>query len=91
MNQKQLANALVKILGLSICVHGFPAFVAAMIGAIETLTRAMQDGHPANIPAPYWTYSLTYLVQSTVEFIVGIFIIVRSSWVVEKLFKDEIE
>jgi uncharacterized membrane protein len=45
MNQKQLANVLIKILGLSICIHGFPAFVAAAIGGVESLIRAMQDGH----------------------------------------------
>jgi len=91
MKPKQLANVLIKILGLSICVHGFPAFVASMIGAVETLVHAMRDGHPTNVPLPYWTYSLTYLIQSTIEFIVGIFIIVRSRWLVEKLFKNEEE
>lgn len=91
MKPKQLANVLIKILGLSICVHGFPAFIAAIIGAIETLTRAMQDGHQNIAQFPIWTYSLTYLIQSTIEFIAGIFIIVRSRWLVEKLFKDEVE
>jgi uncharacterized membrane protein len=91
MNQKQLANVLIKILGLSICVHGFPAFVAATIGGVESLIRAMQDGHTNNGAFPFWTYSLTYLIQSVIEFIAGIFIIVRSRWLVEKLFKDETE
>jgi uncharacterized membrane protein len=91
MNQKQLANVLIKILGLSICIHGFPAFVVAMIGGAEALAHAMQDGHPTSTPVPYWTYSLTYLIQSTIEFIAGIFLIVRSRWLVEKLFKDDAE
>jgi hypothetical protein len=89
MNQKQLANVLVKILGLSICVYGLPAFIAAAIGAVEVLTRAMQDGHQTGTPFPYWTYSLTYLIQSAVEFAAGIFLIVRNRWLTDKLFKEE--
>ncbi|HEY3932091.1 MAG TPA: hypothetical protein VGM58_06955 [Verrucomicrobiae bacterium] len=89
MNQKQLANVLIKILGLSIFVHGLPAFIAAAIGAVEFLIRAMQDGHQTGGPFPYWTYSLTYLIQSAIEFAAGIYLIIRSRWLTEKLFKDE--
>lgn len=90
MNQKQLANVLIKILGLSICIHGFPAFVAAAIGAVEALIRGMQDSHQNTGQFPVWTYSVTYLIQSVVEFIAGIFLIVRSRWLTDKLFiKDE--
>lgn len=91
MKPKQLANVLVKILGLSICVHGLPAFIVAAIGAVEALTRVMQDGHPTGTPFPSWTYSLTYLIQSMIEFAAGIFLIIRSCWLTEKLFKDEAE
>jgi hypothetical protein len=91
MKPKQLANVLIKILGLSICVHGLPAFVAAVIGAIGYLIHAMQDGHQAGARFPDWTYSLTYLIQSVIEFAAGIYLIVRSRWLVEKLFKDEAE
>jgi hydrogenase/urease accessory protein HupE len=91
MKPKQLANVLIKILGLSICVHGLPAFVAAAIGAIESLIHALQDGHRTGAQFPYWTYSLTYLIQSAVEFAAGIYLVVRSRWLVEKLFKDEAE
>ena len=89
MNSKQLANVLIKILGLSICIHGFSAAIVAAIGAGAALIHAMQNGHQAGTAFPYWTYSLTYLVQSTVEFAAGIFLIIRSRWVTDKLFKDE--
>jgi len=91
MNPKQLANVLIKILGLSICVHGLPAFIAAAIGAVEVLIHQMQDVHQNTGQFPVWTYSLTYLIQSVIEFIAGIFLIVRSRWITEKLFKDEAE
>ena len=89
MNSKQLANVLIKILGLSICIHGFPASIVAIVSAGAALVHAMQNGHPTGTAFPYWTYSLTYLIQSVVEFADGIFLIVRSRWVTDKLFKDE--
>jgi len=91
MNSKQLANVLTKILGLSICIHGFPAFVVAASGVGAALIHAMQNGHQASTAFPYWTYSLTYLIQSVVEFAAGAFLIIRSRWVTDILFKDEAE
>ena len=91
MNSKQLANVLIKILGLSICIHGFPAAIVAAFGAGAALIHAMQNGPPVGSAFPYWTYSLTYLIQSTVEFAAGIFLIIRSRWVTDILFKDEAE
>ena len=89
MNQKQLANVLIKILGLSICVHGFPAVIVATIGGAESLIHAMADSHQNASNFPFWTYSVTYLIQPVVEFAVGIFLIARSQWINEKLFKEE--
>jgi hypothetical protein len=91
MNQKQLANVLLKVLGVSICVHGLPAFALAFIGAFEALIRAMQDSHATGSSFPNWTYSLSYWIQSVVVFVAGILLIIRSRWLVEKLFKDEQE
>jgi hypothetical protein len=91
MKPKQLANVLIKILGLSICVHGFPAFVAAVIGAVEVLIRGMQDGHSNMGQFPAWTYSMTYLIQSAIEFVAGALLIIYSRWITDNLFKDEVE
>jgi hypothetical protein len=91
MNSKQLANVLIKIHGLSICIHGFPASIVAIVSAGAALVHAMQNGHQAGTASPYWTYSFTYLVQSVVEFAAGIFLIIRSRWVTDILFKDEAE
>jgi hydrogenase/urease accessory protein HupE len=91
MNSKQLANVLIKILGLSICIHGFPASIVAIVSGGAALIHAMQNGHQAGAAIPYWAYSLNYLVQSVVEFAAGIFLIIRSRWVTDILFKDEAE
>ena len=91
MKPKQLVNVLIKVLGLSICIRGFLAFVAAAIGAIDVLIRGMQDGHSNMGQFPTWTYSMTYLIQSVIEFAAGIILIACSRWVTDFLFKDEAE
>jgi len=91
MNSKQLSNVLTKILGLSIGIHAFPVSILAAISVFEALIQAMQNVHPAGIPFPFWNYSLTNLIQAVIEFAAGIFLIVRSRWVTDILFKDEAE
>ena len=92
MKPKQLANVLIKILGLSFCAHGIPAVCAAVINGIIALINAMHDGSPTGAHSQFWWgYSLTYWITSVIEFATGIYLIVRSRWLVEKLFKDEAE
>jgi hypothetical protein len=91
MNSKQLANVLIKILGLSIGIHAFPASILAATSALEALIHAMQNVHPAGALFPNWTYSLSYLIQAVIEFAAGIFLIIRSRWITDILFKNEIE
>ena len=91
MKPKQLANVLIKILGLSIGIHAFPAFMLAVMSALEALIHAMQNIHPAGAAFPSMTYSLSYLIQGAIEFAAGAFLIIRSRWVTDKMFKDEAE
>lgn len=91
MNSKQLANVLIKILGLSIGIHAFPASILAAISAIGALIHAMQNIHSAGASFPNWMFSLSYLIQAVIEFAAGIFLIVRSRWITEVLFKNEVE
>jgi hypothetical protein len=92
MKPKQLANLLTRILGLSFCAHGVPAVIAAIIAGIISLIHAMQDGNPTGAHSQYWWgYSMTYWITSVIEFATGIYLIVRSRWLVDKLFKDEAE
>jgi len=91
MNSKQLANVLIKILGLSIGIHALPASILAAISAFEALIHAMQNVHPAGAAFPNWTYSLSYLIQSSIELAASAFLILRSRWVTEFMFKGESE
>jgi uncharacterized integral membrane protein len=88
MNSKQLANVLIKILGLSIGIHAFPASILATISAIGALIHAMQNVHPAGTSFPNWMFSLSYLIQAVIEFAAGIFLIVYSRWITEIIFQE---
>ena len=92
MKPKQLANVLTRILGLSLCAHGIPALAGVLLGGIYMLVQAMHDGssNSANHYS-YMGYSMFYWLSPAVEFAIGIYLIVRSRQVVEKLFKDEAE
>ena len=91
MNSKQLANVLIKILGLSIGIHAFPASILAAISGFEALIHAMQNHLSADALFPSWTYSLSYVIQSSVELAAGAFLILRSRWITELLLKNEAE
>lgn len=80
MKSKQLANVLIKILGLSVCVHAVPN----LIDGLFNLTRARAGGV---LPDMFWFYP----VPSVVLLAIGIYLIVRSWNVAECLFKGEDE
>jgi hypothetical protein len=90
MSQKQLANVLTKILGLSFCAHGIPAVFAAIIAGAISLIQAMRNQPGAHNPY-WWDYSMTYWITSLIEFATGIYLIIRSGWLTDKLFKAKSE
>ncbi len=76
MTSKQLTNVLIKMLGLSLCVHAIPSLVNAF------LTPLIQSGIGSH--SFYWA-------GSVVSFGIGIYLIVKSRTVAEWLFKGEEE
>jgi multisubunit Na+/H+ antiporter MnhC subunit len=92
MKPKQLANVLTRILGLSLCAHGIPSLIMVAVSGIALLVQRMHDGNPDNSNHySYMSYSMMYSLSSVFEFAIGIYLIVRSRQLVEKLFKDEAE
>ena len=77
MKTKQLANVLIKILGLSVCVHAVPNLFFGFF----SLVRAT-GGSESN-----WFY----LLPSLLLVVIGIYLIVRSRNVAACLFKGEEE
>ena len=81
MNSKQLANVLLKVLGLWICVQAIPPFFSGFVrGLIAGLHQTTTSGPSASWPA---------IVGSLVYFAVGVFLICRSGYVAQTMFKDE--
>jgi hypothetical protein len=92
MKPKQLANVLTKILGLSLCAHSIPAILGVMVSGIYLLVQAMHDGSSNSMNGySYIGHTTAYWLSPVVEFAIGIYLIVRSRQLVEKLFKDEAE
>jgi multisubunit Na+/H+ antiporter MnhC subunit len=92
MKPKQLANVLTRILGLSLCAHGVPALIMVAVRSIALLVQRMHDGNPNfSNHYPYMGYPMVYYITPVVEFAIGIYLILRSRLIVEKLFKDEAE
>jgi hypothetical protein len=79
MNSKQLANVLVKILGLSLCVSSAAGIINGVFRLLMILPRLSSPY------SPVWQ-SLLYPLSSLVTLGIGIYLIARSRWVVDKLF-----
>jgi hypothetical protein len=79
MKTKQLANVLIKILGLSVFVHSIPGIITGLFNIL----RASGVGSPRD----YWFYPVSSVVLAAI----GIYLIVKSQDVSEFLFKSENE
>jgi hypothetical protein len=78
MKTKQLANVLIKILGLSVVVHGLPSVLSGLFGILQV---------PRGASGNYWYYP----VASVVTLLLGICLIIQSREVAAYLFKGEDE
>ena len=76
MKTKQLANVLIKILGLSVCTQSVMHFLSAIINMFAS----------SRMP-----FMWTNFVSGTILVLLGICLIVKSRCVTELLFKNEEE
>jgi hypothetical protein len=83
MKSKQLANVLIKILGLSLVVHGIPAVISA------AMTMLIAEGMGARQGA--WFPGWFGQIIPVITMIIGIVLIVASRNITEFLFKTEDE
>ena len=82
MKPKQLANVLIKILGLSLCAH---SIVPILSGLVNLLQSQSYTG------SSYRAGTLFYLATGLIPAAIGVFLILRSRETTEKLFKDDVE
>jgi hypothetical protein len=86
MKSKNLANVLLKILGLYICLCAIPSFVIGFLYALLP---------PLGPAAPRWEFSVVHALVPAVSYGIqagiGILIIVKSRKIAEFWFKNEEE
>ena len=92
MKPKQLANVLIRILGLSLVVRGIPALIGILVAGVAFLIQAMHDGNTNSVNhVSYMGYSMIYWLTPIAEFALGFYLICQSRQLTERLFKDEAE
>jgi hypothetical protein len=84
MKSKQLANVLIKILGLYVCLGAIPGFISGILYGLTAL--GMKTDTTGMVMR-----MVSYSVGDTVEAVVGIVIIVKSRKISEFWFKNEDE
>ena len=80
MKSKQLANVLIKILGLSVLVHGIPSIISGLLSMLQVRGMGSQGSY-------FWLYPLSPVIVVAI----GIYFIAKSRDVAAFLFKDEDE
>jgi hypothetical protein len=82
MNSRQLANVLIKVLGLWMCLQGIPAFVSGFLRALMPVLHGAPASRP---PGNSWTSA----VGAVVYLALGVFLILRSRWIADRLLKND--
>ena len=80
MKQNQLANVLIKILGLYFCVDGFVRIVSGVLNLLAVMTSRNSFGSIYSWVAPF-----TGMIMAAV----GLIFILLSRAIADTLFKDE--
>ena len=83
MKSRQLANVLIKVLGLSICLYAIPECVSGILIAMSPLGPSKWDTTIIR--------TVFYAAGAGVQAAVGVFIIIKSQKIAEFWFKNEDE
>jgi len=80
MKQNQLANVLIKILGLYFCVDGFVRIVSGVLNLLAALTNLRSFGSLYT-----WISPFSGMIMAAI----GLLLILLSRAIADALFKDE--
>jgi hypothetical protein len=83
MNQKQLANVLIKILGLWLCAQSVSHILSAMVSLVSVIASTLRGGFGGGLYM--WVSPLLAMIPA----VIGLIFIVLSKPISEMLFKDE--
>jgi hypothetical protein len=87
MNQKQLANVLIKILGLSLIAHGIPSLLDYAFGWLQF---ASDNRAPLFSDMVRNSHFYLMVILGLFPVTLGLAFLFGSRWLAEKLFKDEL-
>ena len=90
MKSKQLANVLIKILGISVILHAMPSFLTGLFaellgffsGLASSATRSSDSSYPL-------TYPMASGLAGMVSIAIAIVLIVKSRKIAQYLFSDD--
>jgi hypothetical protein len=82
MNQKQLANVLIKVLGLWLCVESLTHIISSVISLLSTL---LERGRGFGSGLYFWMNPLNGIAMG----IAGVLFVLLSQSIADLLFKDE--
>ena len=88
MKSKQLANVLIKILGLSVIVHSFPTILGSLFVLMQSGGQVTVSNYGRVSAAPD---NSLFIASSLVTVFIGVFLIVKSRAIAEFLLKAEDE
>jgi hypothetical protein len=86
MKTKQLANILIKILGLSVIIHGIPSVITGIPTMLHNMGRSSPGVNYTGV-GYIWLYGFS----SVILVVIGICLVVKSREVAAFLFKGEDE
>ena len=91
MKSKQLANVLIKIIGLYVCLCAIPGVISDVCSVIlyQTLmaSKAIESARTYQSMISVGSYAIGYVVQATA----GLFLIIKSRKLAEYWFKGDDE
>jgi hypothetical protein len=94
MKRKDLAEVLLKVLGVSMCLYAVPGIFSEILLALIPLWNSATPSSPAHDEAIIRSVTLNVIsfgVREVVELGIGILVIVKSRKISEFLFKNEAE
>jgi hypothetical protein len=83
MKSKQLANVLIKMLGLSVCLYAIPSCVSGILFGLESMSISKTDITVMRV--------FSSAVGAGVQAIIGIVIICQSQKIAGMMFKTDDE
>ena len=89
MKSKQLANVLIKIIGLYTCLCAIPSLIVGISAAIGAALFAVSGG--TKLSNDVFAYNFPIAIGAAIQFMVGMYLVSKSRKVADYWFKDEDE